>query len=162
MALSMSLQGVPDSEVHEYAGVSVRSIKRLRSTHRRANDVSCKPVPGRPRNLTAMQSQFLCDCIRRTPDMALAELQTELQDVCGLDVSITTIACTLHRQGFTMKTIGFVFFCSVFTLTTNLYYSSRGRLWSEMRRIGRNSREMFAFTTALSSWCLPMKAILTG
>jgi transposase len=105
MALSMSLQGIPISEVHEYTGVSVRSIKRLRSTHRRA-EVSHKPLDhGRPRNLTSMQSQFLCDCIKRTPDMALAELQTELHEVCGVDVSISTIARTLQRQGFTMKTV---------------------------------------------------------
>jgi transposase len=110
MALSMSLQGIPDSEVHEYTGISVRSIKRLRSAHRRAGEVLCKSlVHGRPRSLTSMQSQFLCDCVKRTPDMALAELKTELQEVCGVDVSISTIARTLQRQGFTMKTVCFFF-----------------------------------------------------
>jgi transposase len=120
MALSMSLQGVPDSEVREYTGISVRSIMRLRSAHRRADEVERKPlVHGRPRNLTSMQSQFLCDCIRQTPDMALAELQMELHDVCGVDVSVTTIARTLQRQGFTMKTVCLFFFFSVCTLTAN-------------------------------------------
>jgi transposase len=114
MALSMSLQGIPDSEVHEYTGISVRSIKRLRSAHRRADEVPRKPLaPGRPRNLTSMQSQFLCDCVKRTPEMALAELKTELQEVCGVDVSISTIARTLQRQGFTMKTVC-VFFPACF------------------------------------------------
>jgi transposase len=151
MALSMSLQGIPDSEVHECTGISVRSIKRLRSTHRRTGEVSPKPVvPGRPRNLTSMQSQFLCDCVERSPDMALAELQTELHEVCGVDASVSTIARTLQRQGFTMKTVRVFFFCSGCTLTAH-YYSSRGLLWSETRRIERNSRGTCAFTTALNN-----------
>ncbi len=55
MALSMSLQGLPDSEVHEFTGISVRSLKQLRSTHRETGGVSRKPIaPGRPRMLTAM------------------------------------------------------------------------------------------------------------
>ena len=110
MALSMSLQGVPDSDVHKYTGISVRSIKRLRSTHRRTGEVSNKPIaPGRPRDLTSMQTQFLSDCVDRTPDMALAELQIELKDVCGVDTSISTIARTLQRQGYTMKTVRLFF-----------------------------------------------------
>ena len=55
MALSMSLQGLHDSEVHEYTGISMRSLKRLRMTHRQTGKVSRKPeVPGRPRDLTPM------------------------------------------------------------------------------------------------------------
>jgi transposase len=106
MALSMSLQGLTDTEVHEFTGISVRSLKRLRSVHRRTGEVSRKPLdPGRPRTLTSMQSQFLCDCVERRPDMALSELQTELQDVCGVDTSVTTVARSLQREGFTMKTV---------------------------------------------------------
>ena len=55
MALSMSLQGIPDSEVHKFTGISVRSLKRLRSTHRETGGVSRKSIAtGRPRMLTAM------------------------------------------------------------------------------------------------------------
>jgi transposase len=55
MALSMSLQGLRDSEVHEYTGISVRSLKRLRCTHRQTGEVSRKPTAaGRPRALTSM------------------------------------------------------------------------------------------------------------
>lgn len=52
-----------------------------------------------------MHRQFLCDCIKRWPDSALAELQTELQEVCGVEVSIQTVARSLQREGYTMKTI---------------------------------------------------------
>ena len=106
MALSMSLQGLRDSEIHEYTGISVRSLKRLRKTHRQIGEVSKKPaIPGRPRNLSSMQTQFLCDCVERTPDMALLELQTELKEVCGVDTSVQTVARSLQREGYTMKTV---------------------------------------------------------
>ena len=119
MALSISLQGLPDSEVHALTGISVRSLKRLRSTHRRTGEVSNKPlVAGRPRNLTSMQTQFLCDCVKRRPDMTLAELQAELQEVCGVDVSVATVTRSLQREGFTMKTVRPSFFYLVNSLTT--------------------------------------------
>ena len=106
MALSMSFQGLPDSEVYELTGISIRSLKRLQSTHRRTGEVSRKALtPGRPRDLTSMQRQFLCDCINRQPDMALAELQTELHEVFGIETSMQTIARTLQREGYTMKTV---------------------------------------------------------
>ena len=106
MALAMSLQGLTDSEVHAFTGISVRSLKRLRNVHRRTGEVSRKAlVPSRPRNLTSMQVQFLCDCVERRPDMALAELQTELSEVCGVDTSVTTVARSLQRKGFTMKMV---------------------------------------------------------
>jgi hypothetical protein len=56
MALSMSLQGLRDSDIHEYMGISVRSLKRLRSTFRETGgDVSRKPIStGRPHILTSM------------------------------------------------------------------------------------------------------------
>ena len=47
MALAMSLQGLTDSEVHAFTGISVRSLKRLRNVHRRTGEVSRKAlVPG--------------------------------------------------------------------------------------------------------------------
>ena len=57
MALSMSLQGLRDSDVREFTGISVRSLTRLRSTFRRTGDVLPPPLidPGRPRILTAIQ-----------------------------------------------------------------------------------------------------------
>ena len=106
MALSMSLQGLQDSEVHEYTGISMRSIKRLRSTYRKIGQVSRKPViPGRQRNLTSMQTQFLCDCINHQPDIALKELQAKLHEVCGTETLVQTIARSLQHEGYTMKSV---------------------------------------------------------
>jgi transposase len=57
LALSMSLQGLRDSEIHEYTGISVRSIKRFRSLHRRTGNVVAPPPinTGRPCMLTVIQ-----------------------------------------------------------------------------------------------------------
>ena len=56
MALSMSLQGLSDSEIREYTGISEQSLKRLRSTYRAIGAVSRKPLDsGRPRVLTAIE-----------------------------------------------------------------------------------------------------------
>ena len=56
MALSMSLQGLSDSDIREFTGISERSLKRLRSTYRAIGAVSRKPLEtGRPRVLTVME-----------------------------------------------------------------------------------------------------------
>jgi hypothetical protein len=63
MALSMSLQGLTDAEIREITGISERSLKRLRSTYRKAycdtGGVSC-PSPGRSRMLSSMEAKVRC------------------------------------------------------------------------------------------------------
>ena len=56
MALSMSLQGLSDSAIREYTGISERSLKRLRSTYRAVGTVSRKVIDvGRPHVLMAQE-----------------------------------------------------------------------------------------------------------
>ena len=57
LALSMSLQGLCDSEIHEYTGISVQLIKRFHGLHcRTGNMVAPPPINiGRPCMLTAIQ-----------------------------------------------------------------------------------------------------------
>jgi len=123
-ALSMSLQGICDSDIREYTGISERSLKRLWKTHRESGAVSRKATTlGRHRVLTSMDvrvcciyayagrivsfmpTQFLCDCVKRQPDMTLAELQTELREACNVETSVQTITWSLQREGFTMKMV---------------------------------------------------------
>jgi hypothetical protein len=52
-----------------------------------------------------MSPQFLCDCVARQPDIALAELKTELYQVCAVETSLQTIARSLQQEGYTMKTV---------------------------------------------------------
>lgn len=64
MALSMSLQGISQSDICEMTGVSERSLKRLRSTYRTTGAVSAKQIaPGRPRVLTAMEVEVRQACL---------------------------------------------------------------------------------------------------
>ena len=56
VALSMSLQGLPDSDIRKLTGVSERSLKRLRSKYWGKNVASASPLaPGRPQVLTPTQ-----------------------------------------------------------------------------------------------------------
>jgi transposase len=124
LALSMSLQGISDLEIREMTGISERSVKRLRKTYR--NSGSAAVALGRPRTLSSMEvkvrcvylshlppqlisftRQFLCDCVKRQPDMSLAELQGELREVCAVKVSLQTVLRALQREGYTMKTVCF-------------------------------------------------------
>ena len=40
--------------------------------------------------------QFLCDCVAYQPDMALLELQIELHEICGIEMSMQTILQSLQ------------------------------------------------------------------
>ena len=58
MALAMSLQGLQDSEVCKFTGISVRCIRHARSTYRQTGAVSRKAfAPGHPRTLTSVHRQ---------------------------------------------------------------------------------------------------------
>ncbi|KAH9022201.1 hypothetical protein EDB85DRAFT_2151882 [Lactarius pseudohatsudake] len=92
LAISMSLQGLRDSEIRELTGISVRSLKRFQQTHRETGGVPSPPPinNGRPRTLTAIQVKFLRDSVDRQPDVSLVELQAELREACGTEVSLST------------------------------------------------------------------------
>src|SRR6266702_4797332 len=57
LALSMSLQGLHDSEIHQFTGISVRLLKRFCSTLHQTGGISAPPPidNGQPRLLTAVQ-----------------------------------------------------------------------------------------------------------
>ena len=65
MVLSMSLQGLSDSDIRKYTGISERSLKRLRSTYCAVGAVSRKPLDtGRPRVLTAIEVKVRHNILR--------------------------------------------------------------------------------------------------
>ena len=112
MALSMSLQGLHDLEIQEFTGISMCSLKCLQSTYRQNGEVAQEPLAGWPHCLTLMQKQFICDCIEHQLDMALLELKTELCEVCGMEISVQMITCSLVQDGYTMKMVCPSFFLS--------------------------------------------------
>ena len=116
--------GVCDRDIHRYTGISQRAMKRLRKTYRETGEVAKVLVcTGRPRLLDSLDAgvristcfsgwsvpvdiaQFLEGCIERQPDIMLVELQDLLHEVCGQEVSISTISRTLGRRGFTYKQV---------------------------------------------------------
>ncbi|EGO04538.1 hypothetical protein SERLA73DRAFT_43614, partial [Serpula lacrymans var. lacrymans S7.3] len=53
-------------------------------------------------------------CIERQPDMILSELQEQLREVCGTEVSAVAILRTLKRRQFTMKKVSDLFiYCAL-------------------------------------------------
>jgi transposase len=110
-------------EIGHVMGISKRTVNRVLSLSRRTGSVVQKPIQeGRPRALNALDiavsplsvvlivalhilCQYLEGCIERTPDIYLIELQEELLEARGIDVSTATIRNTLCRRGFTRKRV---------------------------------------------------------
>ena len=49
--------------------------------------------------------KYLKSCIARSADSYLDELQSQLEDMCHVKVSVSTIWRSLRREGFTMKRV---------------------------------------------------------
>ena len=170
MALSMSLQGLSDAEVRGLTGISERSLKRLRSTYRNTGAVS-RPSPGQNRTLTSMEVkacctmilsfeldvrltvscyQLLCDCVDRRSDIALKELQVELQEVFKTETSVQTIARALQTAGYGMKTVRRI---SLDQLDNHLnpIHRSRGPFWNETSKSVWSFRPSSIHSSARSS-----------
>ena len=66
LALSLSLQGLSDSEIHDYTRISIHTIQRVQSLHRRTGNVTAPPPLniGRPHTLASTQIlvrlRYLC------------------------------------------------------------------------------------------------------
>ncbi|KAG1765168.1 hypothetical protein EV702DRAFT_941595, partial [Suillus placidus] len=48
-------------------------------------------------------------CIERQPDILLTEMQDQLREICGIEVSIATISRTIRRRGFTVRRSSLIF-----------------------------------------------------
>ncbi|OJT10703.1 hypothetical protein TRAPUB_12796 [Trametes pubescens] len=107
IALFMSFRHrLPDKEIRKYTGISIRALKRLRQTYLQTGETVRVPVCiGRPRQLDALDANFLEGCIERQPDLTLEELQTYLLEVCNVKASTMTIWRTLKRRGFSRKMV---------------------------------------------------------
>ncbi|PPR00338.1 hypothetical protein CVT24_004359 [Panaeolus cyanescens] len=105
MILKLSLiHGYKQKKIRTITGVSIRSIKRIRTNWRRTGAVIQIPaVKGRCRILNAFEVSFLEGCIEQKPDLLLSELQDRLKGSCGVDVSPVTIWRSLKRRGFSRK-----------------------------------------------------------
>ncbi|KAG1859728.1 hypothetical protein F4604DRAFT_1588976, partial [Suillus subluteus] len=92
--------------IRRYTGISEWSLRYLQKVYRETGEVVRTPVcAGRPRILDSLDANFLEACIERQPDILLTEMQDQLRETCGVEVSIATISRTIHRRGFTRKKV---------------------------------------------------------
>ncbi|OAX41900.1 hypothetical protein K503DRAFT_431263 [Rhizopogon vinicolor AM-OR11-026] len=81
-------------------------MRYIRKTFLETGEVVRTPVcAGRPRILDSLDANFLESCIERQPDILLTEMQDQLREIFGVEVSISTIPRTIQRRGFTRKKV---------------------------------------------------------
>jgi transposase len=120
------------NEIEAYTSISRAQINRILLRWRKTGDVLAprsRRRQGRKRHLTTDEVavcsnglsvclqmlstdkslQFLQGSLDKACDQYLDELKDGLQDICGVDASITTIWRTLKRSGYTMKKVRIVF-----------------------------------------------------
>lgn len=95
--------GLSDAEIMRATGVSARSLARWRAASRTGTSLAPKPIPGRPRRLSAAQEALLVAQVADQPDATLAEHGARLATEYGLIISRTTVGRILRRQGLPLK-----------------------------------------------------------
>ncbi|KAJ5703719.1 hypothetical protein N7493_010857 [Penicillium malachiteum] len=93
------------SEMAAAAGCSKRAITRIRSNLRLFGSVKAPPIKaGRPRSLTPIMLETLCEHLLQKPDLYLHEMELFLLDEFDVSVPKSTISDALHRIGWSKKT----------------------------------------------------------
>jgi hypothetical protein len=118
------------SDIAHVTHSSHRTVNRALRLSRLTGSVVQRPLQaGRPRLLTALDaavshamvchvalltslSQYLDACVERTPDILLLELQHELREARGVDVSLVTIDRTLRQRGYSRKQVNHAACCT--------------------------------------------------
>ncbi|KAG1883740.1 hypothetical protein F4604DRAFT_1575447 [Suillus subluteus] len=85
--------------IHRYTRISEGSMRYIRKTYRETGEVVripvCAAIAYSQYHLYVI-SQFLEACIERQPDILLTEMQDQLREICGVEVSIPTISRTIR------------------------------------------------------------------
>jgi transposase len=93
------------SEMAAAAGCSERAITRIRSKLRLFGSVKAPPIKaGRPRIITPIMLETLCDHLLEKPDLYLHEMELFFLDEFDVSVPKSTISDALHRIGWSKKT----------------------------------------------------------
>ncbi|CAE6531488.1 unnamed protein product [Rhizoctonia solani] len=90
--------------IYDLTDISVRTVQRTMQTYRETGNVVRKPVvTGRPRALNALDIAYLEALVERQPDRTLNELQQDLSNDLGVEVSNDTIRRSLLSRGLSRK-----------------------------------------------------------
>src|SRR5579885_1620118 len=95
--------GIDPQEVARVFGVSRRTIRRYQHQLAATGSLAAKPIPGRPRQITAARAPLLEDQLRAHPDATLVvqcQLWHETQQV---KLSPATMSRAIARLGWTWK-----------------------------------------------------------
>jgi transposase len=121
---------VSTEDIAMYTDVSLRSVKKILSHFKQTGDVNV------PKRLKPQLHRALCDydiqvckvllpgfivllstvvqhifaAVNNMPDLYLDELRLELQETCGVSVSMSTIWRTLVKGGYSMKKVCYHYF----------------------------------------------------
>jgi hypothetical protein len=92
------------SQMSEAAGCSKRSIINIRTNLRLFGDVRAPPkVGGRPRIITPIMLEALCDHLLEKPELHLDEMVDFLWDIFHVSVSTFTISRALQSNRWSKK-----------------------------------------------------------
>ncbi|KAF8585873.1 hypothetical protein K439DRAFT_1264673, partial [Ramaria rubella] len=91
------------AEIALNLNMSLRVIQRVLQLYKELRDVMKDPhmyqrhVPS--------YAQYMLKLLEEKPDLYLDEIALELNDVTGLDISISTVHCSLKLLGITSKRV---------------------------------------------------------
>jgi transposase len=96
-------QGMPKPQVAQVFEVSVRTINRYLRQQHATGILAPKPIPGRPRAISAARQTALIAQVQARPDATLAEHCHTWEQAQGRRVSVATMGRALRRLGWPRK-----------------------------------------------------------
>ncbi len=95
-------------EVAKNLNVDKSTVSRVVSRFKQTGAVEIKPRRGAPRKLTAMDEFLIIENILKQPSIYLHELQSDIRQVTGTDVDVSTICRFLKENNFSRKKLSYV------------------------------------------------------
>ncbi|KAG8899548.1 hypothetical protein FRB99_006573 [Tulasnella sp. 403] len=104
IVIRLSVANSP-TEIAAYTDLHVSTINAILAEFRRTGGPrQTLPAPqDRRYHMTEADLLNMFGIINDAPDTYLDELQDELRELCGLEVSASTLCRALHRGGYTLK-----------------------------------------------------------
>lgn len=96
-------QGQTRPEIAERFSISVSTVGRLAKQWREQNDLSPRPITGRPRAVPAAEIELLQTIITTQKDATLESLSQALQEQTGKKISISALQRNLIWLGYSYK-----------------------------------------------------------
>lgn len=91
-------------QIAQVAGCSKRAILRIRSNLRLFGTIKAPSIKaGRPRSITPVMLEALCDHLLEKPDSYLSEIELFFLDEFNISIPKSTISDALYRIGWTKK-----------------------------------------------------------